>query len=98
MSASGSVSLSASSSNFRTNDTIDSSEVLQDAIPWKAYHTAKLISDDELTLIMKFDKKPDEVQRELLNSKGSHILQTFITVLTATTKEQVKSYTLIIII
>jgi V-type H+-transporting ATPase subunit H len=40
--------------------------VLKREIPWESFLTARLISDKELVLIRKYDKRPADVQADLL--------------------------------
>lgn len=46
--------------------TDDLSEVLSKRVQWDAHTGARLISDDDLQLILRFDKRDADTQRNLL--------------------------------
>lgn len=43
------------------------SEILARDIPWETYMTARLISDKDLQLIRRYDKRPEELKASLLD-------------------------------
>ena len=48
-------------------DGADLAPVLQRDIPWETYMTARLITDKDLQLIRRYDKRSDELQASLLD-------------------------------
>ena len=52
------------------DDSADLAEVLARDIPWETYMTARLISDKDLQLIRRYDKRPEELQASLLDEVG----------------------------
>jgi len=52
-----------------TNDT-----VLRRTIPWESMKNAKLISERDLTMIRKFDKRPASEREDLLDNVSVHDL------------------------
>lgn len=49
------------------NSDLTTRAVLRRDIPWESFLTARLISDNELQLIRKYDKRPPDVQADLLS-------------------------------
>lgn len=41
-------------------------KILNQSIPWDGYKRADLIKDNELELIKKYDKKPEDARRQLI--------------------------------
>lgn len=81
------------SSSYQT-DVLESQEVLQQDIPWQAYATANLISEAELALITRYDKQTPDAKWSLLAEDGYSYFNAFMTILRATTKDQVVQYVL----
>eukprot|EP00884_Botryococcus_braunii_P012033 jgi/Botrbrau1/20830/Bobra.0156s0055.1 len=48
------------------NSDLTTRAVLKRDIPWDSFLTARLISDNELQLIRRYDKRPPDVQNDLL--------------------------------
>ena len=44
--------------------------VLERTVPWESYSSAKLISDSDLQLIRKYDKRPKELRASMLEQVG----------------------------
>lgn len=45
---------------------LDTTQVLEREVPWETYMTARLISDRDLQLIRRYDKKDPQTQEALL--------------------------------
>ena len=58
-------------------DTSDltTSDVLKRDVAWDTYLTARLISEKDLQLIRRYDKRGADVQRELLNEASASALK-----------------------
>ena len=82
------------SSSFVVTDQLTDYDVLEQEIPWQTYVTAKLIGQAELDLLKRIDKQLPEYQDALLDESGPAFFEAFLTVLRATTKEQVVRYVL----
>lgn len=63
-------------------------------MPWETYMAAHLISDKDLHLIRKFDKRSQEVQKQVLEENGVALVETLCTVLRNVTKEEIMQYVL----
>jgi V-type H+-transporting ATPase subunit H len=66
-------------------------------LPWETYTTARLISDRDLQLIKKYDKRSRETQQELLEEAGPAICEAFLNVLRNVAKEETVQYVLALI-
>ncbi len=51
---------------------LTTASVLHRDLPWETYTTARLISDRDLQLIKKYDKRSRETQQELLDEVSSN--------------------------
>lgn len=49
------------------DDSSDLQDILHRDIPWETYMTARLISDKDLQLIRRYDKRSEELQASLLD-------------------------------
>lgn len=56
--------------------------------------TARLISDANLQLLRRYDKRPPELQASLLDESGPAYVDAFLTVLRNVTKEETVQYIL----
>ena len=58
---------------------LTTSDVLKRDVAWDTYLTARLISEKDLQLIRRYDKRGADVQRDLLNEViASHSCHDFI--------------------
>lgn len=48
----------------------DLADILRRDIPWETYMTARLITDRDLQLIRRYDKRSEELQNSLLDEVG----------------------------
>jgi V-type H+-transporting ATPase subunit H len=76
----------------------DVHEVLARDIPWETYMTARLISDKDLQLIRRYDKRSEELQASLLDESGPAYVEAFLTVLRNVTKEETVQYILALLL
>lgn len=72
----------------------DSLAVLRRDIPWDIYQTARLITDRDLQLLRRFDKKEPAYQAKLLEEAGPAYMEAFLTVLKNVTKDETVQYVL----
>ncbi|PSC76439.1 V-type proton ATPase subunit H-like [Micractinium conductrix] len=72
----------------------DSVAVLRRDIPWDIYQTARLITDRDLQLLRRFDKKEASYQAKLLEESGPSYIEAFLTVLKNVTKDETVQYVL----
>lgn len=72
----------------------DSLSVLRRDIPWDIYQTARLITDRDLQLLRRFDKKEPAYQGKLLEEAGPSYIEAFLTVLKNVTKDETVQYVL----
>eukprot|EP00887_Chlorella_sp_A99_P006497 scaffold3.g6497.t1 len=68
--------------------------VLRRDIPWDIYMTARLISDRDLQLLRRYDKKDADYQGRLLAEAGPSYVEAFLTVLKNVTKDETVQYVL----
>jgi V-type H+-transporting ATPase subunit H len=60
--------------------------------------TARLISDANLQLLRRYDKRPPELQASLLDESGPAYVEAFLTVLRNVTKEETVQYILALLL
>ncbi|EFN53238.1 hypothetical protein CHLNCDRAFT_32265 [Chlorella variabilis] len=72
----------------------DSLAVLRRDIPWDIYQTARLITDRDLQLLRRFDKKDAAFQAKLLEESGPSYVEAFLAVLKNVTKDETVQYVL----
>jgi hypothetical protein len=53
--------------SYLSDDPSDLAEVLQRDIPWETYMTARLITDKDLQLIRRYDKRAEDLQASLID-------------------------------
>jgi len=66
-------------------------------VPWETYMTARLISDRDLQLIRRYDKKDGATKASLLGEDGAAYLEAFLMVLRNVTKEETVQYVMALI-
>ncbi|BDA44912.1 V-type proton ATPase subunit H [Coccomyxa sp. Obi] len=76
---------------------LTTASVLKRNIAWDTYLTARLISDHDLQLIRRYDKKNTETQADLLQEEGPAYAEAFFNVLRSVTKEDTVQYVLAIL-
>lgn len=64
----------------------------------RRYMTARLISDANLQLLRRYDKRPPELQASLLDESGPAYVDAFLTVLRNVTKEETVQYILALLL
>lgn len=73
---------------------LTSASVLRRDIPWDIYKSARFISDRELQLIKRYDKKDAAYQDKLLAEAGAAYVEAFETVLKNVAKDETVQYVL----
>ncbi|KAK9811416.1 hypothetical protein WJX72_003647 [[Myrmecia] bisecta] len=68
--------------------------ILTRDIPWETFVVARLVSDRDLQLIRRYDKRPAETQTTLLDENGAAFTEAFLTVLRNVTREETVQYVL----
>lgn len=63
-------------------------------IPWEIYQTARLISDKDLQLLRRYDKKDAHYKKVLLEDEGERYVWAMMSVLQNVTKEETVQYVL----
>lgn len=53
--------------SYLSDDPSELAEVLQRDIPWETYMTARLITDKDLQLIRRYDKRAEDLQASLID-------------------------------
>lgn len=81
-----------------SDDASELNEILQRDIPWETYMTARLISDKDLQLIRRYDKRSEELQVSLLDEGGPAYTEAFMAVLKNVTKEETVQYVLALLV
>ncbi|EIE21667.1 vacuolar ATP synthase subunit H [Coccomyxa subellipsoidea C-169] len=76
---------------------LTTASVLKRNIAWDTYLTARLITDHDLQLIRRYDKKNPEIQQDLLQEEGPAYAEAFFNVLRSVTKEDTVQYVLAIL-
>ena len=71
--------------------------VLRRTVPWDTYQKADLISDRELQLIRRYDKKPRDARRALLVEDGPLYATAFLSLLRSIASEEVVQYVLALV-
>eukprot|EP01118_Nematostelium_gracile_P006981 TRINITY_DN2260_c0_g3_i1.p1 TRINITY_DN2260_c0_g3~~TRINITY_DN2260_c0_g3_i1.p1 ORF type:complete len:450 (+),score=141.72 TRINITY_DN2260_c0_g3_i1:110-1459(+) len=72
-------------------------KVLEQVIPWEGYSKANLITDKELELLKKYDKKSPEAKNNLIQKEGEVYAQLFLELLEKINKEETLQYLLTLI-
>eukprot|EP01114_Cavostelium_apophysatum_P023162 TRINITY_DN863_c0_g1_i1.p1 TRINITY_DN863_c0_g1~~TRINITY_DN863_c0_g1_i1.p1 ORF type:complete len:459 (-),score=149.73 TRINITY_DN863_c0_g1_i1:15-1391(-) len=72
-------------------------KVLSQPIPWEGYRRAELIKDGELELIKKYDKKSEQVRKQLITEDGETYTDLFLQLLVKINKEETLQYLLTLI-
>jgi len=72
-------------------------KVLNQPIPWDGYRRAELIKDQELELILKYDKKSEDVRKNLIQKDGETYADLFLQLLVKINKEETLQYLLTLI-
>lgn len=49
------------------------SDILAREIPWETYATARLVTDKDLQLIRRYDKRSSELKNSMLDEVGSPV-------------------------
>jgi len=62
-------------------------KILSQSIPWDGYRRAELIQDSELELIKKYDKKPADARKALIQKDGEVYSELFLQLLVKINKE-----------
>ncbi|KAK9845572.1 hypothetical protein WJX84_004458 [Apatococcus fuscideae] len=78
----------------RGHDELTTASVLKRDLHWETYVTARLISERDLQLIRRYDKRGNQVQTSLLEEEGPAYTEAFLTVLRQVSKEEVVQYIL----
>jgi V-type H+-transporting ATPase subunit H len=74
---------------------LTTSELLRSKeIPWEIYQTARLISDRDLQLLRRYDKKDAQHRKMLLSEGGARYVRAMMSVLQNVTKEETVQYVL----
>ena len=74
---------------------LTTSELLRSKeIPWEIYQTARLISDRDLQLLRRYDKKDAQHRKMLLAEGGARYVRAMMSVLQNVTKEETVQYVL----
>ncbi|CAL5229877.1 g13289 [Coccomyxa viridis] len=76
---------------------LTTADVLKRDVAWDTYLTARLISEKDLQLIRRYDKRGADVQKELLSEAGPSYAEAFLTVLRNVTKEDTVQYVLAVL-
>ncbi|GIL87426.1 hypothetical protein Vretimale_1666 [Volvox reticuliferus] len=74
------------------------SEILSRDIEWDTYATARLITDKDLQLIRRYDKRSAELKSSMLDESGPAYVEAFMTVLKNVTKPETVQYVLALLI
>ncbi|KAG2495580.1 hypothetical protein HYH03_006180 [Edaphochlamys debaryana] len=73
-------------------------EILARDIPWETYATARLITEKDLSLIRRYDKRSAELKASMLDESGPAYVEAFMTVLKNVTKPETVQYVLALLI
>ncbi|KXZ45348.1 hypothetical protein GPECTOR_56g445 [Gonium pectorale] len=79
-----------------TNQTWN--EILARDVPWETYASARLITDKDLQLIRRYDKRSPELKASMLDESGPAYVEAFMTVLKNVTKPESVQYALAVLI
>ncbi|PNH07217.1 V-type proton ATPase subunit H [Tetrabaena socialis] len=83
-------------------DSVDSSQTWADIVgrdvQWETYSTARLITDKDLQLIRRYDKRSPELKSSMLDESGPAYVEAFMTVLKNVTKPETVQYVLALLI
>ncbi|PNW88402.1 hypothetical protein CHLRE_01g027800v5 [Chlamydomonas reinhardtii] len=74
------------------------SDILAREIPWETYATARLVTDKDLQLIRRYDKRSSELKNSMLDESGPAYVEAFMTVLKNVTKPETVQYVLAVLI
>ncbi|KAI8462608.1 MAG: armadillo-type protein [Monoraphidium minutum] len=76
----------------------DLGDILSRDIPWETYLTARLISERDVQLLRRYDKRPEELQSSLLDENGALYAEALMSVLRNVTKEETVQYVLALLV
>lgn len=84
--------------NGKENDNVlTRDKVLVRDIPWEGYQRASLITDKELELIRRYDKKPEEVKKALIEKDGATYAELLLTFVMKISNPETQQYVLSLI-
>lgn len=72
--------------------------VLNNNIAWETFLSARLISDKDLQLIRRYDKRTAELRASMLDEAGPAYVEAFVSVLKTVSKEDTVQYTLALLL
>jgi V-type H+-transporting ATPase subunit H len=84
-------------SNGIEENIIPRRTVLEKNLPWEGYYKAAIISEKELEYIRRYDKKPDEVKRGLIEKEGPAFAELFLTFVLKISNPETLQYVLTLI-
>lgn len=88
---------SSSSSSGIEENIISRKAVLERSAPWDAIFKNQLITDKQLELIKRYDKKSDEVKKGLLDAEGPQFAELFLALITGINQPETTQYVLTLI-
>lgn len=80
------------------SQTAEDAKILSRDIPWETYVTARLITDTDLSLIRRYDKRSMDLRVSMLVEAGPAHIEAFMNVLKAVTKEETVQYVLALLV
>jgi len=86
---------------FDTNGTeeniIPRKAILERTLPWEGYHKAAIISERELEYIRRYDKKPEDIKKQLIEKEGPAFAELFLTFVLKISNPETLQYVLTLI-
>jgi len=85
------------SANGTEENIIPRRTILERTLPWEGYHKAAIISEKELEYIRRYDKKPEEIKKQLIEKEGPAFAELFLTFVLKISNPETLQYVLTLI-
>lgn len=83
--------------NGTEENIIPRKTILERTLPWEGYHKAAIISEKELEYIRRYDKKPEEIKKQLIEKEGPAYAELFLTFVLKISNPETLQYVLTLI-
>jgi len=83
--------------NSPEENIIPRKTILERTLPWEGYHKAAIISEKELEYIRRYDKKSEEVKKQLIEKEGPAFAELFLTFVMKISNPETLQYVLTLI-
>lgn len=85
------------SANGTEENIIPRKTILERTLPWEGYHKAAIISEKELEYIRRYDKKSEDIKKQLIEKEGPAFAELFLTFVMKISNPETLQYVLTLI-